>query len=43
MDLVQMVSLLMQVLTLSLLNAEFEDAIKEGDGERVVHCWWFSY
>lgn len=27
-----------EVLTLSLLYAEFEDAIKEGDGERVVHC-----
>ena len=30
-----------EVLTLSLLNAEFEDAIKEGDGERVVRCWRF--
>ena len=30
-----------ETLTLSLLNAEFEDAIKEGDGERVVRCWRF--
>ena len=30
-----------EAFTLSLLNAEFEDAIKEGNGERVVRCWRF--
>ena len=32
-----------EVLTLSLLCAEFEDAIKEGDGPRVIRCWRFFY
>jgi hypothetical protein len=30
-----------EVLTFSLLHAEFEDAIKEGDGLRVIRCWKF--
>ena len=30
-----------EVLTLSLLHAEFVDAIKEGDGPRVITCWKF--
>ena len=29
------------VLTFSLLHAEFEDAIKKGDGLRVIRCWKF--
>ena len=30
-----------EVLTYSLLYAEFEDAIKEGDGLRAIRCWRF--
>ena len=30
-----------EVLTYSLLLAEFDDAIKEGDGPRVITCWKF--
>jgi hypothetical protein len=30
-----------EVLTYCLLYAKFEDAIKEGDGPRVVRCWKF--
>ena len=30
-----------EVLTLSLMYAEFNDAIKEGDGDRVIRCWKF--
>lgn len=30
-----------EVLSLTLLLAEFEDAIKEGDGGRVIRCWKF--
>ena len=30
-----------EVLTYGLLYAEFEDAIKEGDGPRVIRCWKF--
>lgn len=30
-----------ELLSLSLLVAEFEDAIKEGNGERVQRCWEF--
>ena len=30
-----------EVLTLSLFYAEFDDAIKEGDGERLIRCWKF--
>ena len=30
-----------EVLSLALLWAEFEDAIKEGDGLRVIRCWKF--
>ena len=30
-----------EVLSLALLWAEFEDAIKEGDGLRVITCWKF--
>lgn len=30
-----------EVLTYGLLYSEFEDAIKEGDGPRVIRCWRF--
>ena len=30
-----------ELLTYCLLHAEFEDAIKEGDGPRVITCWKF--
>lgn len=30
-----------EVLSLALLWAEFEDAIKEGDSLRVIKCWKF--
>ena len=30
-----------EVLTYGLLYAEFEDAIREGDGPRVIRCWRF--
>lgn len=30
-----------EVLTYGLLYTEFEDAIKEGDGPRVIRCWKF--
>ena len=30
-----------EVLTLTLIWAEFEDAIREGDGLRVIRCWRF--
>ena len=30
-----------EVLTLSFLYAEFDDAIREGDGGRVIRCWKF--
>ena len=30
-----------EVLSLALLWAEFEDAIREGDGLRVIRCWKF--
>ena len=30
-----------EVLTYSLLFAEFNDAIKEGDGPRIITCWKF--
>ena len=30
-----------EVLTLTLIWAEFEDAIREGDGLRVIQCWRF--
>ena len=30
-----------EVITYGLLLAEFEDAIKEGDGQRVIRCWRF--
>ena len=30
-----------EVLTYTLLYAELEDAIKEGDGPRVIRCWKF--
>lgn len=30
-----------EVLTLSLLHGEFHDAIREGDGDRVLRCWKF--
>lgn len=30
-----------ETMTLGLLLVEFEDAIKEGDGERVLQCWKF--
>ena len=32
-----------EVLTMTFLWAEFEDAIKEGDGNRVLRCWKFSF
>ena len=28
-----------QVLTYSLLHAEFSDAVREGDGNRIITCW----
>ncbi len=30
-----------EVLSLTFLWAEFQDAIKEGDGPRVIRCWKF--
>ena len=30
-----------EVLTLALLYAEFHDAIREGDGDRIIGCWKF--
>jgi len=30
-----------EVLTYTLLYAKFEDAIKEGDGPRIIRCWKF--
>lgn len=30
-----------EFLTLGLLHSEFDDAISEGDGERVLRCWKF--
>ena len=30
-----------EVLSLLLLWAKFEDAVKEGDGHRVIRCWKF--
>ena len=30
-----------EVLTLSLMYAEFSDAIREGDGDRILRCWKF--
>ena len=30
-----------EVLTYSLLHAEFNDAIREGDGNRIITCWKF--
>lgn len=30
-----------EILTLGLLLAEFKDAVKEGDGPRVIRCWKF--
>ena len=39
-----MVSLIMpmtRILTLSLLYAEFDDAIREGDGTHIIHFWKF--
>ena len=28
-----------QILLQGLLHLEFRDAIKEGDGHRIIHCW----
>ena len=30
-------------LTMGLLYIEFKDAIREGDGERVLRCWKFMF
>lgn len=30
-----------EVITLALMYAEFHDAIREGDGERLIRCWKF--
>ena len=32
-----------ETLTLSLLYAEFDDAIREGDGIRMIRCWKFLF
>jgi len=32
----------MQLLTLSLLWSNFHDAIKEGDGDRIIRSWKFN-
>ena len=32
-----------ETLTLSLLYAEFDDAIREGDGIRIIRCWKFLF
>ena len=32
-----------ETLTLSLLYAEFDDAIREGDGIQIIHCWKFLF
>ena len=28
-----------EILSLGLLFMEFKDAIREGDGKRIIHCW----
>lgn len=29
-------------LSMGILSRNFDDAVKEGDGERIFHCWKFA-